>query len=211
MYHFCYATKKEVSQFKKEVICLINKVQNELRDQFTFQFEFIGSVKLNLVTYDPRQNIGFDLDCNLKPNDPNEEYSPDEIRDIFMKAFDKLSKSFGFSYSQDSTRVFTIKIKDRDNSKIVNSVDFAIVFDCGNGQQQYIRFNKQTDRCIWEYQPKGYYQLQKNIEQIKNNGLWDEFKDYYLEKKNKNNDPNKKSRSLRAEAVKEICEKYCLD
>lgn len=211
MYHFCYASKKEVSQFKKEVICLINKVQNELRDQFTFQFEFIGSVKLNLVTYDPWQNIGFDLDCNLKPNDPNEEYSPDEIRDILMKAFDKFRKSFGFSYSQDSTRVFTIKIKDRDNSKIVNSVDFAIVFDYANGQQQYIRFNKQTGKCTWEYQPKGYYQLPKNIERIKNNGLWNEFKEYYLEKKNKNSNPNKKSRSLRAEAVKEICEKYRLD
>ena len=35
-------------------------------------------------------------------------------------------------------------------------------------------------------------------------GLWQNVRDYYLEKKNKNTNPNKKSRSLYAEAVNDI-------
>ena len=31
---------------------LIHKVQDEVRDNFTFQYEFVGSVQRNMVTWD---------------------------------------------------------------------------------------------------------------------------------------------------------------
>ena len=40
-------------------------------------------------------------------------------------------------------------------------------------------------------------------------GLWQNVRDYYLEKKNKNTNPNKKSRSLYAEAVNDIYHNNC--
>ena len=65
MYHFKYVTKAELAPFKKELIELIHLVQNDVRDDFTFQYEFIGSVSRNMVTFDPQSNTGFDFDINL--------------------------------------------------------------------------------------------------------------------------------------------------
>lgn len=43
---------------------------------------------------------------------------------------------------------------------------------------------------------------------IKNNEYWQEMRDLYLDKKNHNNDHHKHSRSIYAETIHEICQKY---
>ena len=43
--------------------------KTKLETFFTFQYEFIGSVKLNMVTCDVKSNIGFDFDVNIMVND----------------------------------------------------------------------------------------------------------------------------------------------
>lgn len=86
--------------------------------------------------------------------------------------------------------------------------DFAIVFDCPDGRQQYIRFNKNQNSYSWEYQPKGFYLLDEKVSKIKKAGLWQEVRDLYLYKKCSNEDQNKKSRSIFAETVNEIFNKY---
>ena len=62
MYHFRYVSKNEIAPLKNQVIELIGLVQDEIRKYFTFQYEFIGSVKRNMVTCDAKSNIGFDFD-----------------------------------------------------------------------------------------------------------------------------------------------------
>lgn len=57
MYHFQYVSKNEIASLKNQVIELIGLVQDEIRNFFTFQYEFIGSVKLNMVTCDVKNNI----------------------------------------------------------------------------------------------------------------------------------------------------------
>lgn len=47
MYHFQYVSRSEILPIKKQVIELIGLVQDEVRDCFTFQYEFIGSVTMN--------------------------------------------------------------------------------------------------------------------------------------------------------------------
>lgn len=204
MSNFKYVPKREVVEVKKEIIELINLVQNEVRDQFTFRYDFIGSSQLNCVTCDYSSNVGFDLDVNLRVNDDEGNFSAEEIKRILINGFNKYNHLFKFDYCEDSSRVITIKVKDRNNSKILHSCDFAVVYDCSDGRQQYIRFNKNQNSYVWEYQPKGSYQLDERIAWIKKNNLWNVFLELYLEKKNLNQDPNKKSRSLRAEAVNEI-------
>ena len=82
MHDFIYVTKKEAMPVKKELISLINEVQNLVRQNFTFRFDFVGSSKRNMVTYDRKSNIGYDFDVNIEVNDDNEKYSPDKIRSI---------------------------------------------------------------------------------------------------------------------------------
>lgn len=205
MYHFKYVTKAELAPFKKELIELIHLVQNDVREYFTFQYEFIGSVSRNMVTFDPQSNIGFDFDVNLFVNDDDEDYKPGEIKHILMNAFNKHARKYRYDFCEDSTRVFTIKVKDKKNSKILHSCDFAVVNNYGDNQQEYIRFNK-PHNYTWDEQPEGFYQLPDKIAFCKDNGLWTDVKNLYLDKKNNNTVKGKKSRSIFAETVHQICQ-----
>ena len=204
MYHFQYVSKKELKPAKKQLMELIHKVQDEVRDSFTFQYKFVGSVQRNMVTCDVKSNAGFDFDVNIMVNDDDKDFEAEEIKNILMCAFNKYARKYGYDSCEDSTRVFTIKVKDRKNSRIRHSCDFAIVNDYGNNQQEYIRYNKKRKNYTWEEQTKGFYCLPEKIEFCKDNQLWQEVREIYLDK-NYNMDSNKKSRSIFAETIHEVC------
>ena len=65
MNHFEYISKSKYMPVKKELIKIINQVQDELREQFTFDYKFIGSSSRNMITYDPKTNKGYDFDINI--------------------------------------------------------------------------------------------------------------------------------------------------
>lgn len=212
MNNFQYVTRKQLSSVKKELIQIIKSVQDDVRQCFTFQFYFVGSVKRNMVTYDVKANIGFDFDVNLYVNDDECRYSPKEIKTKIRLAFNKVIYCHGYDDAEDSTRVITIKVKDRKNSKVLHSCDFAIVNDytndVGNERQEYIHFNKKQKSYSWNEQPQGFYLLDEKVEWIKDCGYWQDVRDLYLYKKNHNNDHYKHSRSIYAETIHEICQKY---
>lgn len=212
MCNFQYATKDELAPVRDELISIIKATQNSLRNEFTFRFDFVGSYKRNMVTYDPTSNIGFDFDVNLEVNDSDGNFSPKELRLKIIGAINMAARRYGYDYAEDSTRVITIKFKDRKNARIYHSCDFAIVNtyedEEGYEHQEYIHFNKKQNRYMWEEQSDGYHMLHEKEEWIKNNNHHGELRDLYLCKKNCPHDPNKHSRSLYAEAVHEICQKH---
>ena len=206
-----YVPKEEWQSVRDELYEIIHKLQDEVREYFTFQYHFVGSSKRNMITRDRNSNTGFDFDVNIEVNDPDENYSAEKIRNILRNGLDRVTNPygrsiFGYDYTEDSTRVLTIKVKDKANSRIIHSCDFCVVNDCEDGRQQYIRYNKKQCSYSWEYQPKGYYELPEKIEWIKKNGLWQQVRDVYLDKKNMNADKNKKSRSIFAETVHQVCQ-----
>lgn len=211
MHDFEYVPKEEWKPIRDELFEIIHRLQNEVRDDFTFQYHFVGSSKRKMITRDRNSNIGFDFDVNIEVNDPDEDYSAEKIRNILHKGLDKVTNPygdsiFGYDYTEDSTRVLTIKVKDRANSCILHSCDFCIIYECDDGRQQYIRYNKEQHSYSWEYQPKGYYNLPDKIEWIKKHKLWKQVRDTYIDKKNTNADDNKKSRSIFAETIHQICQ-----
>lgn len=151
MHDFCYVSKKEAAPAKADLLKIIYEVQDIVRNDFTFQFNFIGSSNMNMITYDKKSNIGFDFDVNIEVNVDDENFSPEEIRTKIRKTLDNVAKKYGYDYCEDSTRVLTIKIKDSANAKILHSCDFAIVYNCKDGNQQYIRYNKSNRTYTWEY------------------------------------------------------------
>lgn len=213
-HNFQYISKhdeKVVSAYNN-LIKILKNVQNEIRDKFTFQYKIVGSYSRNMITYDSKSNIGFDLDVNIYPNDDFNEYSPQEIKTTLIKAFRKYLKKYKYSKIENSTRVITIKVNDTKNSKIIHSIDFAIVHDYEDEEgyqcQEYIRFNKKHNSYTWEEQDDGFYMLDEKTEWIKDEDLWQELREMYLKRKKSNNDINKKSRSLFAESVNNICNEY---
>lgn len=207
MYHFDYVTKRQAAPYKANLIALINAVQNRVRDKFTFQFVFIGSSSRNMITFDPTTNIGFDFDVNIYVNDDDETYSPTEIRTALYNAFRWEMVNFGYTGTENSTRVFSIKKTDLWRSRILHSCDIAIVYDSRDGQQ-YIHLNKFTGECLWEFQPQPYKDLRKRADFLKKGGHWNEVLNLYLYKKNTNANPDKHSRSLYAETINECYARY---
>lgn len=211
MHDFEYVPKKEWKPIEDELFEIIHRLQDEVRDDFTFHYSFVGSRKYNMITRDRNSITGFDFDVNIEVNDPDENYSATEIRNILRKGLDKVTNPYGYSifgydYTEDSTRVLTIKVKDRQNSRILHSCDFCIIYQCDDGRQQYIRYNKKQNSYSWEYQPKGYYTLPAKIKWIKKHKLWQQVKANYVYKKNANTDNNKKSRAIFAETIHQICQ-----
>lgn len=204
MNNFVYITREEATIVKNELIELINLVQDEVREHFTFRYDFIGSASRNMITCDFKTNIGYDFDVNIRVNDKDEDYSAYEIRNILREAFNKFAYIYDYDYPEDGQRVMTIKVKDIENSRIIHSCDFAVVHDASDGRQQYIRYNKKDNSYYWEYQPKGFYLIDEKIEVIKKSGKWNDLRELYLDKKNNNTNKDKKSRSLFAESVNNI-------
>ena len=207
MFHYEYVSKKQAAPYKAKLIEIIKMVQDEVRDEFTFRFTFIGSSSRNMITFDKTTNIGFDFDVNIEVNDDDEDYSAEEIRTTVRDALTRISRQYGYDKCEDSTRVLTIKAIDLWHSRISHSCDFAIVYEGKNGQQ-YIRFNKETGKYTWESQKQPYKDLEKRAEFLKKHGHWDEVLDVYLDKKNSNVDPNKHSRSLYAETINECYSRH---
>lgn len=208
IHDFRYVSKEEYGPERDKIEQLIRDVREELREYFTFQHRFVGSTSRRMITRDFKSNVGYDFDVNLFVNDEEEEYSAGEIRDLFRNAINKHAYKYGYKNAEDSTRVLTIKVVNRSWSTIEHSCDFAIVFDCEDGRQQYIRFNKNQGSYTWEYQPKGFYGLSDKIDELKKAGLWQIVRDKYIENKNNNSDPNKKSRSIFAETVNQVYQFY---
>lgn len=212
MHDFEYVPNHEWQPIRDELFEIIHRLQDEVRDNFTFQYHFVGSSKRKMITRDRNSNTGFDFDVNIEVNDPDENYSAEEIRNILRKGLDRVTNPYGYSifgydYTEDSTRVLTIKVKDKINSRILHSCDFCIIYECSDGRQQYIRYNKKQNSYSWEYQPKGYMELPAKIEWVKEQGLWQQVRKYYLYKKNINDNPNKHSRTIFAETIHEIWQK----
>ena len=212
MKNFQYVDPKQLSSAKNDLIQIIHSVQDQIRQDFTFQFYFVGSVERNMVTYDVESNVGFDLDVNIYVNDDECRFSAKEIKTKIMLALNKVAHYYGYDNAEDSTRVITIKVNDKENSKILHSCDFAIVNDYtdddGNERQKYIHFSKKQNKYSWQEQPQGFYLLEEKAEWVKANGYWNVMRDLYLVKKDHNYDSYKHSRSIYAETIHEMCQKY---
>lgn len=207
MYDFVYVTKASAKPVRDELYEIIREVHKIVKPDFTFQHKLVGSASRNMITYDRKSNIGFDFDFDFEINDDDEEYSAEEIRHIIKNAIDQVAPKYGYKYCEDSTRVLTIKKVNTFTSQIIHSCDFAVVYNCSDGRQQYIRFNKDHHNYTWEYQGKGFKNLENKIAWLKANGYWGELQDYYIYKKNMNNNSDKHSRSILAESINEMYQK----
>ena len=205
---FEYVPKSEYQPFKLEVDEILKSIQRDLRKKriLTFQFNLIGSAKRKLITRVENGNQGFDLDYNIviqrifNNRYKNAKLLKQKFIDLFNKYFDD-----SYDYSEDSTSVITIKKLNAQRNKVICSVDFAIVNyyedEEGMERQEYIRFDKNTGNYSWALRKVATNH--RHVEDlIKENNLWEEVKDLYLN--NKNKEPYKKSRIVYYQTLETI-------
>lgn len=211
MPEFEYVSHREAQPIKNEIIALIHKVQDYVREYFTLDYRFVGSSSRNMITREKYGNNGFDFDVNLIPN-VYDEYTAAEISELLFEAIKQCMGKYDYTKIEDSTSVITIKVIDRHNSKIEHSCDFAIIRPLCDGREQFIRFYKQLGfspkyNYRWELRG-GDYHIEDKLQWIEDNGLKNELRKQYLNNKNRNFDRNKKSRTIFAETVNNIYNQY---
>ena len=210
-FHFISKKDPKVKKAYNDILNILKEAQDLVRKKFTFRFDVVGSYKRNMITYDAKSNVGYDFDFNIEVNDGNDRYKPKQLKNMLQNAIDAVCVKYGYDHPEDSTRVLTIKMKNRKKSCILHSCDFAIVNnyidDDGYEGQEYIH-NDKHGNYTWCEQPEGYYMLPDKIDWIKENDLWDVMRKLYIEKKNGNDDPNVHSRTIFAVTVHEICQKF---
>ena len=190
IHDFVYADKEEVKEVQQILREIINKVQDELRDEITFQSQIVGSAKRNMITYDRKSNIGFDFDINLYVNDyGNYDDEPEELRHILRLTFDRIARNYGYSYCEDSTSVLTIKKVNTWRSSILHSFDFCIISN--QEPDYYIRFDKKESNYVWANQKADLKEIDEKAKWLKINGKWSEVREHYLYLKDNNDNKNK--------------------
>ncbi|WP_164174080.1 hypothetical protein [Ruminococcus flavefaciens] len=212
MHNFDYVPENMTKPKMNDLSELMRFVQKyvEEREGFTFSYEFVGSSTMNMITYEKNGNIGYDFDINIEPIIEGIRIDAKTVHKAIFNALREYAGKYGYTHIEESTSVITIKAVDHYRSIIKFSCDFAIVRHYKKKKekiQQYIRYNKAKGTYCWLDRGKGFY-IEPKIKWLKKHNLWNEFRDYYLYKKNINENPDKHSRSIRAEAVNEMYWKY---
>ncbi len=208
-----YVPRSEYTPVREKLEEIILEIQEKMRPEYTFQFVLIGSGSKKLITREKKSNTGFDFDYNfvLKKINPNFD-GAQTIREKFFEVIKDIASNHGYK-SEDSKTAITIKFVDYKNHKIFHSCDIGIVREYQDeyddfGQEIIIRDkNSDKPRYIWNKRPQSINHLEK-LRNIETAGLWNELRDDYLELKNKNKDPDKKSYQLFIEAVHNLYNKY---
>ena len=87
-YHF--AKKADVKETNKWCVGILNEVQTIVKDYFTFSYELIGSGGNRLVTYNDGNPFDLDYNIFIQKDKQHLIQQPDQIKDIFFKAFQNI-------------------------------------------------------------------------------------------------------------------------
>lgn len=176
-----YAKQSEVKKVSEVCEKILRKVQNTVRDYFTFQFCLIGSGGKKLVTQNT-QDGAFDLDYNiiLQRDKQNLLNRPKEIKQLFVDAFNEIATEYGFNYANDSTSVITVRlVKDQ---RLVFSFDVAVTVEDNKGAFHRVTFDKKTGHYFWN-EVKHSKDYSEKFQWVRERD-WNGFKLKYLELKN---------------------------
>ena len=199
-----YVTEQEYGPEKKRIEMIIARVRELVKPYFSFHHTYVGSTDRGLITRDKKNRTGYDFDVNIHVNAKAKQYSPEKIKEILLEAFNKCSSEYGYLGCRDGKRVFTIERKPYINSNEIVSCDFAIVNDWYEGQQRIILRDNNQNTYRWDKQPNTEKHIETMADWLKQHDHWEEVRKEYIVKKNTNENPFNKSRSLYASTINEV-------
>ena len=180
MYH--YVPNSVVKPWRSFSADKMNQVKQMLKAEYNLDSDFylVGSGAKNLVTQN--ENEPFDLDWNLEIYNLSEPSKNAEwLKTTIMNFLNKILKDTHFSNCQDSTSVITSRWKTNDGLRF--SFDIAILVENSNGTFCRMIHDKFMNRYYFEEIPYSKNVYDK-MDELKENGWWQEIRDTYLEKKN---------------------------
>lgn len=194
---------------------IINQLVQLINNDSLMEVEahLVGSGAKNLITQNSNEPI--DLDYNLMIIDSEININNcREIKEYIRKQFNVILNKNGWNDCMDSTSVLTTEKRHFTKGNHTEfSIDLAIVFNDRNGCHRLI--HEKTgftawDRYYWNLVPNSK-DLFDRVADIKDEHLWNEVIDEYLEKKNmylRRQDYNHPSFNVYVETVNQVFNKY---
>lgn len=227
--NFEYVPYEEYKPVMQRVESCIDKIFDEIPDEIDFEWGFVGSANRYGFVFITRRingNKGFDFDVNFYVKRPNEnqEWRAKYLRSQFYLAIQKVFKKYGYEDPEDRTSVIRVKMVDKNNSKIIHSIDFAIFQDIRKGDDELTeKYARKYDNGSYGWTTRGGKNddaleklewLNKNIgdngdnnyqyRYLEGSSLLNDLKQEYLKLKNNNKDDEKCSFQLFNETINNI-------
>lgn len=179
------------------------------------QFTLVGSGARNMITRNG--NGPYDLDYNLVIMKAEDKYWRDLrlLKETVRHTLNKAEGNAFFSDAQDSTSCLTALLHFKDSPDVEFSFDIAIIRKNQNGNYMRLIHNKNAyslgrDQYTWN-EVRDSHHIKGKADELKEEGLWEEVRNRYVELKNqylRRNDKNHPSFAVYVEAVNEIYYKY---
>ena len=213
-YEFVY--ESEAKRYRSDCSDVLKETCELLKEKgISAQFSLIGSGARNMIT---RNGEGpYDLDYNLLIMKAEERYWNDLrlLKETVRNALNWAERNEFFSDAQDSTSCLTAILYFEKSPDI--KFKFVVAITTKNKNCNYMRLihNKNVyalglDQYTWNEVPNSH-QVKDKADEIKEEGLWQEVRDRYLEKKNmylSRQDRNHPSFVVYVEAVNEVYNRY---
>jgi len=216
MYHWI-KDREFLGKMKRLCSDIVNQLVQEINkdDRMSVRAFLVGSGARNLFTQNGNQPIDLDYNLEIMDYDYYDFRNGREIKEYIRKKFNIVLEKNDFSDCQDSTSALTTgEIQFTQGSQTKFSIDICIVKQNSYGWHRLIHNkygNIYTDPYRWEIvrDSKG---LDDRVEWLKNNDLWEEVRETYLDKKKSYlccpYDNNHPSFIVYIESVNEVYNKY---
>lgn len=203
-------TKAEIQPWHKTFLGWIANIRKDVRKEgITFDCRLVGSAKRHLII--PHPNKAFDLDFQILTHKNKQGLKEKQMKQLFMDLLNPLVTAEGFEHCKDSTSSITIKMVDKDQSKLKVGYDVVILktHTIGDTEQtEILRHHKDKIPERWAFEPlPDMTDANKQFGKIKGAEMWQDLRKRYCKKKTKNTD-DKKSFQLLHEAVGETLKKF---
>jgi hypothetical protein len=202
---FEYVRNDEASKIKNDISFLIRELQKSLKEEgVTFNPVLVGPSKENFVTREVNGTTGIDIHYNLLLQKYPDKTAK-QLRMLFLSTINNILKNKGFKNTINNYQSITVLMPDRIEKEVIHSIDFAIVID-KKEQQDILIYDRKNSEYFFETR-ESINLLDELTYDIKNNGLWEDLRDLYLNMKNYNDNKDIRTFEIYKEAIKNIMKK----
>ncbi|WP_026392004.1 hypothetical protein [Haploplasma modicum] len=202
---FEYVRNDEASKIKNDISFLIRELQKSLKEEgVTFNPVLVGPSKENFVTREVNGTTGIDIHYNLLLQKYPDKTAK-QLRMLFLSTINNILKNKGFKNTINNYQSITVLMPDRIEKEVIHSIDFAIVID-EKEQQDILIYDRKNSEYFFETR-ESINLLDDLTYDIKNNGLWEDLRDLYLNMKNYNDNKDIRTFEIYKEAINNIMKK----
>ncbi len=217
MYHYI-SDKQFLKQMHRVCADILNQLVQQINNDGCMEVDAftVGSFPKNLITQNENEPIDIDFNlCILNTYQININDGR-QIKEYIRNQFNIVLKRNGWGDCKDSTSVLTTEKRYFTTGNPTSfSIDLAIVKRAEDTKTTYRLIHRKTGSAITDQHPWNEAPHSKNLDEkaskLKQENLWLEVRDLYLDKKNmylKRQENTHPSFNVYIETINEIFNKY---